>query len=104
MKFPEGWKLVPLEPTTEMVEAAFDAIPASLLDGKIRTHYRAMLAAAHAGLAGWRQWAAWESGERRPPAATWELWLLRMRMHPEFELLPRRGYSPASGPAQARTT
>ena len=43
---PQGWKLVPLEPTTEMVEAAFDAIPASLLDGKIRTHYRAMLAAA----------------------------------------------------------
>ena len=40
MKFPEGWKLVPLEPTTEMVEAAFDAIPASLLDGKIRTHTR----------------------------------------------------------------
>lgn len=60
-------------------------------------------AAAHAGLAGWRQWAAWESGERRPPAATWELWLLRMRMHPDFELLPRRGYSHASGPAQPRT-
>lgn len=46
MKFPEGWKLVPVEPTTEMVVAAFDAIPASLLDVKIRTHYRAMLAAA----------------------------------------------------------
>lgn len=48
-------------------------------------------AAAVAGLAGWRQWAAWESGERRPPSQAWELWLLRTRMHPEYELLPRRG-------------
>lgn len=48
-------------------------------------------AAAVAGLAGWRQWAAWESGERRPPSQAWELWLLKTRMHPTHELLPRRG-------------
>lgn len=46
MNIHEGWKLVPVEPTTEMVEAAFDALQLSLLDGKIRTHYRAMLDAA----------------------------------------------------------
>lgn len=61
-------------------------------------------AAATAGLAGWRQWSAWESGERRPPSQAWELWLLRMRMHPTHELLPRRGYSPASASRKARTT
>lgn len=61
-------------------------------------------AAATAGLAGWRQWSAWESGERRPPSQAWELWLLRTRMHPHYELLPRRGYSPASTPLKAQTT
>lgn len=61
-------------------------------------------AAEAAGLSGWRQWAAWESGERRPPAQTWELWLLRMRMHPDYELLPRRAYSPAKAPPTPRTT
>lgn len=37
---PEGWKLVPIEPTEEMVEAAIDRA-----DG-VRNGYRAMLAAA----------------------------------------------------------
>lgn len=46
MNIPEGWKLVPVEPTQAMVEAAFDALPNSPLEGRIRTHYRAMLAAA----------------------------------------------------------
>lgn len=46
MTVPEGWKLVPVEPTQAMVEAAFDALPNSPLEGRIRTHYRAMLAAA----------------------------------------------------------
>ena len=41
-----GWVLVPVEPTREMVEAAFDALPNSPLEGNIRRHYRAMLAAA----------------------------------------------------------
>lgn len=41
-----GWALVPVEPTREMVEAAFDALPNSPLEGNIRRHYRAMLAAA----------------------------------------------------------
>ena len=48
-------------------------------------------AAQLAGLAGWRAWAKWESGEARPPSQAWELWLLRTRMHPTHELLPRRG-------------
>lgn len=43
---PPGWKLVPVEPTKEMVEAAFDALPYSALEGNIRRYYRAMLAAA----------------------------------------------------------
>ena len=46
MTVPEGWKLVPVEPTQAMVEAAFDALPNSQLEGRIRTHYRAMLDAA----------------------------------------------------------
>lgn len=46
MNIPEGWKLVPVEPTQAMVEAAFDALPNSPFEGRIRTHYRAMLAAA----------------------------------------------------------
>lgn len=46
MNIPEGWKLVPVEPTPAMVEAAFDALPNSPLEGRIRTHYRHMLAAA----------------------------------------------------------
>ena len=53
-------------------------------------------AAAAAGLAGWRQWAAWEAGTRRPAAQAWELWLLRVRMHPYYELLPRRGVDSAT--------
>jgi DNA-binding transcriptional regulator YiaG len=48
-------------------------------------------AATEAGLSGWRAWHKWESGEARPPSQTWELWLLRVRMHPTHELLPRRG-------------
>lgn len=49
---PHGWRLVPVEPTPEMVEAAFDALPLYPLEGKIRTHYRAMLAAAPSPPAG----------------------------------------------------
>lgn len=62
-------------------------------------------AAAAAGLAGWRAWAKWESGETRPPSQAWELWLLRVRMHPTHELLVRRGVrEPASAPQDTRTT
>lgn len=45
---PAGWKLVPVEPTTEMINAAFDALEAYPLEGNVRRHYRAMLAAAPA--------------------------------------------------------
>jgi hypothetical protein len=38
---PEGWKLVPVEPTNEMVQAWLDTY-----EGNIQTVYRAMLAAA----------------------------------------------------------
>lgn len=41
---PEGWKLVPVEPTQEMVDACFEATCA----GGIQKGYRAMLAAAPA--------------------------------------------------------
>lgn len=60
-------------------------------------------AAAVAGLSSSVRWAEYEAGTRRPAAALWELWLLRMRMHPDFQLLPRRGYSPASAPQPTRT-
>lgn len=40
------WKLVPVEPTPEMLKAAFDALENYPLEGNIRRHYRAMLAAA----------------------------------------------------------
>jgi hypothetical protein len=43
---PQGYRLVPVEPTEEMVEAAFGALPNYPLEGNIRRHYRAMLAAA----------------------------------------------------------
>ncbi|WP_336954925.1 hypothetical protein [Serratia sp. KG1D] len=43
-KLPEGWKLVPIEPTTEMINAALASGALS-----IRTAYRAMLAAAPEG-------------------------------------------------------
>lgn len=43
---PEGWVMVPREPTEAMVQAAFDALPGYALEGNIRRHYRAMLAAA----------------------------------------------------------
>ena len=39
------WKLVPVEPTEEMVEAGFDAVPGAH-EGFIRARWRCMLAAA----------------------------------------------------------
>ena len=39
------WKLVPVEPTKEMVEAGFDAVPGAH-EGFIRARWRCMLAAA----------------------------------------------------------
>ena len=39
------WKLVPVEPTKEMVEAGFDAVPGTF-EGIIRARWRCMLAAA----------------------------------------------------------
>lgn len=45
MNVPKGWKLVPVEPTTEMMEAAFNATRDDQIDW-MRQHYRAMPAAA----------------------------------------------------------
>lgn len=47
-------------------------------------------AAEAAGLKGRWRWQEYEAGVRRPAAATWELWLLKTRMHPDYELIPRR--------------
>ena len=50
MQIPEGWKLVPKEPTPEMIEAAKDnrlAQPEGTLPGSaMRQMYEAMIAAA----------------------------------------------------------
>lgn len=42
---PEGWKLVPIEPTVEMVDLGGQQLFLSL-DGQMRRVYRAMLAAS----------------------------------------------------------
>lgn len=48
-------------------------------------------AAEIAGLASSKRWQEYEAGERRPAAATWELWLLRTDRHPTHELRERSG-------------
>jgi len=48
VKVPEGWKLVPIEPTDEMLDAAQDAVDDTFRLDIVRT-YSAMLAAAPQG-------------------------------------------------------
>lgn len=67
----KGWKLVPVEPTPEMVEAAFDSLEAYSLEGSIRRHYRAMLAAAPAAPQAEQQ--AESPQERLTTEHIWEL-------------------------------
>ena len=47
-------------------------------------------AAAQAGVSGDRVWKMWEAGDRVPTAQTWELWLLRVGLHPTMELRRKR--------------
>ncbi len=46
-------------------------------------------AADLAGLSGPVKWAQYESGERRPSATLWELFLLRTGRHPTHRLIER---------------
>lgn len=56
-----------------------------------RGHLTQDAAAALAGYAGREKWARLESGEARPSAQAWELYLLRTGQHPEFKMVARRG-------------
>ena len=82
------WKLVPVEPTKEMVEAGFDAVPGAF-EGLISARWRCMLAAApqppsqwpaprpmseapkEIVLAWWPEWAEWIATWWSPDRDMW---------------------------------